>query len=406
MAEFRMPSLGADMDFGRVVEWLVRPGDRVERGQIIVEIETDKGTFEVESPSAGLVGDLVVAAGSKVRVGTVLTTIGDGAAPPTPVAAPTAVPGPVAPQPPQPTVAPPAAPTAGPRVRISPLARRMAESLGIDPAALHGTGTGGAITKADVEAAASGRPAAVPTPSTPPEAARPEVAPGAPTEADAARIAMRRAIAAAVSRSKREIPHYYLETDVDLTAALGWLERRNAERPVADRVLPAVLLIKAVAKALRQFPDLNGFWTDGGFRPSAAINVGVAIALRGGGLVAPAIHDTDVKSVDELMTALRDVVARARSGRLRGSEMTDATATVTSLGDEGASTVFGVIYPPQVAIIGFGRIAERAWAENGMLAARRVVTVTLAADHRATDGHYGGLFLAELGRLLHAPDSL
>lgn len=401
-----MPSLGADMDFGRVVEWLVRPGDRVERGQIIVEIETDKGTFEVESPSAGLVGDLVVAAGSKVRVGTVLTTIGDGAAPPTPAVAPTAVPGPVAPQPPQPTVAAPAAPTAGPRVRISPLARRMAESLGIDPTALHGTGTGGAITKADVEAAASGRPAAVQTPSTPPEAARPEVAPGAPTEADAARIAMRRAIAAAVSRSKREIPHYYLETDVDLTAALGWLERRNAERPVADRVLPAVLLIKAVAKALRQFPDLNGFWTDGGFRPSAAINVGVAIALRGGGLVAPAIHDTDVKSVDELMTALRDVVARARSGRLRGSEMTDATATVTSLGDEGASTVFGVIYPPQVAIIGFGRIAERAWAENGMLAARRVVTVTLAADHRATDGHYGGLFLAELGRLLHAPDSL
>jgi pyruvate dehydrogenase E2 component (dihydrolipoyllysine-residue acetyltransferase) len=406
MAEFRMPSLGADMDFGRVVEWLVRPGDRVERGQIIVEIETDKGTFEVESPSAGLVGDLVVAAGSKVRVGTVLATIGDGAAPPTPVAAPTAVPGLVAPQPPRPTVAAPATPTAGPRVRISPLARRMAESLGIDPTALHGTGAGGAITKADVEAAASGRPAAVRTPSTRPEAARPVVAPGAPTEADPARIAMRRAIAAAVSRSKREIPHYYLETDVDLTAALGWLERRNAERPVADRVLPAVLLIKAVAKALRQFPDLNGFWTDGGFRPSAAINVGVAIALRGGGLVAPAIHDTDVKSVDELMTALRDVVARARSGGLRGSEMTDATATVTSLGDEGASTVFGVIYPPQVAIIGFGRIAERAWAENGMLAARRVVTVTLAADHRATDGHYGGLFLAELGRLLHAPDSL
>ena len=282
----------------------------------------------------------------------------------------------------------------------------MAESLGIDPTALHGTGTGGAITKADVEAAASGRPATVQTPSTAPEAARRVVAPGAATEADAARIAMRRAIAAAVSRSKREIPHYYLETDVDLTAALGWLERRNAERPVADRVLPAVLLIKAVAKALRQFPDLNGFWIDGGFRPGAAVNVGVAIALRGGGLVAPAIHDTDVKSVDELMTALRDVVARARSGRLRGSEMTDATATVTSLGDEGASTVFGVIYPPQVAIIGFGRIAERAWAENGMLAARRVVTVTLAADHRATDGHYGGLFLAELGRLLHAPDSL
>jgi pyruvate dehydrogenase E2 component (dihydrolipoamide acetyltransferase) len=217
---------------------------------------------------------------------------------------------------------------------------------------------------------------------------------------------MRRAIAAAVSRSKREIPHYYLTTDIDLTSALGWLERRNAQRPVAERVLPAVLLIKAVAAALRQYPDLNGFWTDGAFQPGAAINIGVAIALRGGGLVVPAIHDADHKTVEELMAALRDLVARSRAGGLRGSEMTDATVTVTSLGDEGASTVFGVIYPPQVAVVGFGRTTERPWAEDGLLGVRRVITATLAADHRATDGHYGGLFLAELSRLLHLPDSL
>lgn len=412
MVEFRMPSLGADMDFGRVVEWLVRPGDRVERGQIIVEVETDKGTFEVESPATGLVGALVVSAGAKVPVGAVLATIGDGVAPPlvtppptAPVAPPSARPAPAAP------AAGPSAPPVPSRARISPLARRMAQALGVDVTRIHGTGAGGSITKADVEAAAAsataGAPARAPLPPAPVAA---EIVTPAPRSveapADAARAAMRRAIAAAVSRSKREIPHYYLATDIDLTPALGWLERRNAQRPVAERVLPTVLLTKAVAMALRRFPDLNGFWTAEGFQPGAAVNVGVAIALRGGGLVAPAIHDTDRKTIDELMAALRDLVARSRAGGLRGSEMTDATVTVTNLGDEGASTVFGVIYPPQVAIIGFGRILERAWAEDGMLAARRVVTATLAADHRATDGHYGGSFLAELDRLLHAPESL
>jgi pyruvate dehydrogenase E2 component (dihydrolipoamide acetyltransferase) len=134
--------------------------------------------------------------------------------------------------------------------------------------------------------------------------------------------------------------------------------------------------------------------------------VGVAIALRTGGLVAPAIHDTDEKSLTELMRALRDLVRRARSGGLRGSEMTDPTFTITNLGEQGVTTVFGIISPPQVAIAGFGKITERPWAEDGMLAVRPVVTATLAADHRATDGHYGGLFLAEVGRLLETPEAL
>ena len=410
-----MPSLGADMDFGRVVEWLVRPGDRVERGQVIVEIETDKGTFEVESPATGAVAQLIVAPGSKVPVGTVIATIGDGVTPPVATVAPARAAGPppavVAPEAPPPPA--PSPPLGSARARISPLARRLAEALGVDVATLRGTGMGGSITKADVERAAAATrgatPPAVgapPAPAAPPAAAESRPAEVPEATADAARTAMRRAIAAAVTRSKREIPHYYLETDIDLSLALGWLERHNAERRVAERVLPAVLLIKAVAVALRHYPGLNGFWRDGAFQPSDAINIGVAIALRGGGLVVPAIHHTDRPTVDELMIALRDLVARSRAGGLRGSEMTDATVTVTSLGDEGASTVFGVIYPPQVAVVGFGRITERPWAEGGLLGVRRVITATLAADHRVTDGHYGGLFLAELGRLLHAPDSL
>jgi pyruvate dehydrogenase E2 component (dihydrolipoamide acetyltransferase) len=217
---------------------------------------------------------------------------------------------------------------------------------------------------------------------------------------------MRQAVAAAVSRSKREIPHYYLGTDIDMSAALDWLEETNAQRPITQRILPAALLLKAVALALLEYPSLNGWWTEGAFRAGGGVHLGVAISLRGGGLIAPAIHDVDRLSPVALMAALGDLVQRARGGGLRGSEMTDATITVSNLGDEGVQLLFGVIYPPQVALVGFGRISERPWASGGLLGVRPVVTATLSADHRATDGHYGARFLAELARRLQAPEAL
>lgn len=369
MTDFRMPSLGADMDYGRVVEWRVKPGDIVRRGDIIIEVETDKGTFEVESPIDGPVAQIVVPTGTRVPVGTVLATLG----------------------------AAQAAPAAATPLRASPAARQLAEERHIDLAQLRGTGPDGAITIADVERAvgAKSEPRAEPIAAAPP-----------PPVAEEGRAAMRRAIAAAVTRSKREIPHYYLATDIDLSNALTWMEAENQRRSVAERLLPSALTIKATAAALTQYRDLNGFWIGGAFRAGNGIHVGVAVSLRGGGLIAPAIHDADKKSLNEVMAALRDVVARARGGGLRASEMTDATITVTSLGDQGVTTVIGVIYPPQVAIVGFGKITERAWASGGSLNARRAVTVSLAADHRVTDGHYGGLFLAEIDRLLQAPEAL
>ena len=217
---------------------------------------------------------------------------------------------------------------------------------------------------------------------------------------------MRRAIAAAMSRSKREIPHYYLATDIDVTPLLAWLAAENAKRSVVERLLPAVPLMKAVALALREVPELNGFWIDGAFRPSSAVHLGMAIAMRGGGLVAPAIHDADRKTCDELMAALRDLITRVRGGRLRSSEMVDPTVTLTSLGEQGVAQVFGVIYPPQVAIVGLGRIGERPWVTAGTVAVRQVLTASLAADHRVSDGHRGALFLAALDRLLQAPATL
>ena len=177
-------------------------------------------------------------------------------------------------------------------------------------------------------------------------------------------------------------------------------------RPVTERVLFAAVLLTAIARALRDVPELNGFWVDGGFRPAAAIHLGVGIALRGGGLVAPAIHDAGERSVDDMMRALSDLVQRARGGSLRSSELTDATVTVTNLGDQGVETVYGVIYPPQVALVGLGKVVQRPWAEDGAVSVRPLIHATLSGDHRASVGHRGALFLAALDRILQSPEDL
>ena len=211
---------------------------------------------------------------------------------------------------------------------------------------------------------------------------------------------------AAMARSKREIPHYYVAEDIPLALALAWLQDENTRRPLAERLLPAALLLKAVAVALRRYPELNGFWRDGAFVPGSAIHLGVAISLRQGGLIAPALLDADRKPLTTLMQELTDLVKRTRAGSLRSSELGAATVTVTNLGDQGTQTVFGVITPPQVALVGFGRVTERPWIEHGELKALPVVTASLAADHRVSDGHRGALFLRELAELLQHPDEL
>jgi pyruvate dehydrogenase E2 component (dihydrolipoamide acetyltransferase) len=275
---------------------------------------------------------------------------------------------------------------------MTPAARRRAAELGLSLIGIRGTGPDGTVSLADVEAAASRGPGTTPAQRAP----RPSFDPAE----------MRKAIGTAMARSKREIPHYYLTQTVDLGRVLAWLESANRERPPTERLLPAVLFLKATARALRKVPELNGFWQKDGFRPGAGIHLGWAISLRGGGLIAPAVHDADQKSLAELMTALRDLVQRARTGGLRSSELTDPTITVTNLGERGAETVIGVIYPPQVALVGFGRIVERPWVVDGALAVRPVVSLSLAADHRASDGHRGGVLLAEIERLLQEPGAL
>jgi pyruvate dehydrogenase E2 component (dihydrolipoamide acetyltransferase) len=418
MAEFRMPSLGADMEVGTVIQWLIKPGDAVKRGDIIAVVDTEKADIEVEVFEAGIVQSIVVPEGRKVPVGEVLALIQT-------VGAPVAR---VQPQVSAPKVAPPApAPTPGilrielppkkpplpaaHRPRVSPLAMRIALDLGVNLSTLKGTGPEGAITKADVERAA--KVAVAPSAAPPPAAPGPVIEP--PKVARAARsaagleerhAAMRKVIAAAMARSKREVPHYYLGTHIDMSRAMAWLQAENLKRPVTERLLYSVLLLKAVAMAVGQFPEMNGFWIDGAFKASTAVHVGVAISLRGGGLIAPALHDVDKKTLAEIMANLRDLVNRVRAGVLRSSEIADATITVTSLGEQGVETVYGVIYAPQVALIGFGNLAERPWAADGMIGARPVIVATLSGDHRASDGHRGGRFLATIDRLLQDPEKL
>jgi len=262
---------------------------------------------------------------------------------------------------------------------------------GLDISAIKGTGPGGAIVVADVEQAAAGAP---------PQAEKKRAAIGLDLDA------MRVAIAAAMARSKREIPHYYLQHQVDLTPCEEWLEKANAVRPPGERILMGALTVKAVALALRRYPAFNGFYQNGRFEPSPAIHAGVAIAIRGGGLAAPAIRDSDKLSLDELMARLRDLVQRTRAGHLRSSELGDPTITVSSLGDRGVEALFGIIYPPQVALVGFGKAMQRPWVAGGAVVPRSVVTITLSADHRVSDGHAGALFVAEIGRLLEEPDKL
>jgi len=390
-----MPSLGADMEAGTLVEWLKHPGDAIKRGDIIAVVDTQKGAIEIEVFENGILDQTVVTPGEKVPVGTVLALIrGTG---PEPHGRPPGPPIPSAP-PVVPTAAaepPPPAPAAvgeqSGRVRVSPLARKLAADLGVDVTHVKGTGALGAITREDVERVAAARKAHAPQPDTaPPDRA----------------TAMRAAIAAAMARSKREIPHYYLAKTIDMKVALAWLRAQNEQRPITDRLLPAVLLIKAVALALREVPELNGHWIDGGFRKGAGIHVGCAISLRGGGLVAPALHDADQTDPLALMRQLQDLVARARAGSLKSSEFADPTITVTNLGEQGVDATFGIIYPPQVALVGFGRIAERPWIGSEKIETRPLMTATLSGDHRASDGHRGGVFLTAVDRLLQTPEKL
>lgn len=474
MAEFTMPSLGADMEEGVLADWFVGEGETVERGQVIAAVDTDKAVIDVEVFTSGVVERLLVEPGTTVAVGAplaVITEADPGSDEDLGEQGPAAA-----------TDAPPLGAdedrtrvTGGAQLHhasrvLSPLVRRLAERLHVDPTGVDGTGPGGRVTRSDVERAATA-PTVIPptTAARAGKAGRTKASPrarrlatrrgidlaqvrgtgagGAVREADVIastqvaaggqaaagrdvgtggppighegpgdvgrdgadsdhRTTMRNAIARAMTRSNAEIPHYHLTHLVDLAALQTFLEAANSTRPPADRLLPAAALLKATALAANDVPELNGFWVDDGFRAGDGVHVAVAVALRDGGLIAPVIHHADRMSLDEVMEAMRDLVQRARRGGLRGADMQTATLTVTNLGDRGVDTVHGVIHPPQVALVGAGRVLERPLVVDGDVVARPSVVLTLAADHRATDGQTGSRMLNRISSYLQQPEGL
>jgi pyruvate dehydrogenase E2 component (dihydrolipoamide acetyltransferase) len=391
MIEFQMPSLGADMEAGTLIEWRKKPGDAVKRGDIIAEVETQKGLIEIEVFDEGIIGELLIKEGTKVPVGTVMALINSSA--PTLETKKETTSEKIAPVI-QPTEEKIAEKASGEKfeekhIKASPLAKRIAAENNIDLSLIQGTGEDYAITKEDVEnTIAQKEIIAKPVEKT-------------PLQLEAIRLA----VAAAVSKSNKEIPHYYLEKKIDMTKALTWLREANSKRPIQKRLLPAALIIKATAKSLVDFPNLNAIW-DNGLHLKKEINIGFVVSLRGGGVIVPAIRNANTKTIDEIMEALNDIIPRARAMKLRSSDLTDTTISITSLGEGGADMVFGVIYPPQVAIVGFGGSSQQPFVENGMLGIRPVFTATLAGDHRATDGLTGSDFLSTLNNYLQNPESL
>lgn len=400
-----MPSLGADMDEGKLVEWLVAPGDKVSRGDIVAVVETQKGAIEIEIFEQGEIAELLVQPGKTLPVGAPLARISvagetEAAAPPASPApareAPKPVEAPAQRRAPEPVVevAAQVPATRGGPVLSSPAARARAAEIGIALDSVAGSGPGGAVLLSDVDRHAKAKPAPLAEPA---QGGGPKAKPGL----DMAE--MRRAIAAAMSRAKREIPHYYLSHEIDLQAVQDRLAAVNAARTPDRRLLMGALLVHATVRALSKVPELNGRFETEPYRPSTAVHCGLAVAMRGGGLIAPAILEANEKDPDMIMDAMRDIVARTRSGRLRNSEITQGTITVSSLGESGVDALIGVIYPPQVALVGFGAPRVRPMVHDGVIEPRLAVTVSLAADHRVSDGRRGALFLAEIARLLQEP---
>ncbi|MDX1781217.1 MAG: dihydrolipoamide acetyltransferase family protein [Thalassovita sp.] len=386
MGVFKMPSLGADMEDGKLVEWLVEPGDTVKRGDVVAVVETQKGAIEIEIFEDGVVERIDAALGATLPVGAPLAVIRREGEPeavaPADVREPE--PAPVT-KPAKPVATPPSVVTEAGEFPASPAARAQAAELGLDLSGLKGTGPAGAVVLADVERAGEG--------------AR------KPAKQGLDFAAMRDAIAAAMTRSKQEIPHYYLDHDIDLQAAEDWRRARNADCAPADRILMGALLVKAAALAAVNVKGMNGQYRDR-FEPSETVNAGMAVALRGGGLIAPAIMDAAGLSLDQLMEAMRDLVARSRAGRLKGSEMTEGTITISSLGETGVDGMTGVIYPPQVALVAFGTPRPVPRVVGAAVVPRTCVRVTLSADHRVSDGRRGAKFLKQIDTLLQRPEEL
>jgi len=423
-----MPALSPTMTEGTLARWLKKEGDTVKAGDVIAEIETDKATMEVEAVDEGVLGRILVADGTQgVKVNepiAVLVEKGE-AVPPGAVGAPppppTAVPAPAA----APAPAAPAASgnghAAGERVFASPLARRMAAQAGIGLEALKGSGPSGRIVRADIEAAQKGGaiPALAPVPAPaaalavppPPAAPAPAAKPVGPLAPHTlvAHTTMRRVIARRLTEAKQTVPHFYVSMDIEIDALLKLRADLNARSPKdgpgAFKLSVNDLIIKAAAVTLRGMPRVNAAWTEEGVALFNDVDISVAVSIADG-LITPIIRGADRKGLSAISAEMKDLAARAKSGKLKPEEFQGGGFSISNMGMYGVSNFAAIINPPQAGILAVAAGQQRPVVKDGALAIATVMTCTLSVDHRVVDGALGAQWLAAFKRVVEDPLSL
>ncbi|MCA3351499.1 MAG: pyruvate dehydrogenase complex dihydrolipoamide acetyltransferase [Roseomonas sp.] len=414
-----MPALSPTMTEGNLARWLKQEGDRIKAGDVIAEIETDKATMEVEAVDEGILGRILVPAGTQaVKVNDVIAVLVEaGEAVPAvgaaPKAAPAAAPAP-APVAAAPAAAAPApAPASGDRVFASPLARRMAAQAGLDISKIAGSGPNGRIVKADVDAALSRgpAPAAAPAAAPAPVAAPRPAAPVAITAPHTAipNSSMRKVIARRLSESKATIPHFYVSTDVEIDALLKIRADLNARSPKdgpgAYKLSVNDLVIKATAVTLRRFPNVNAMWTEDAILQLHDVDISVAVSIPDG-LITPIVKGADIKGLAAISNEMKDLAARAKSGKLKPEEFQGGGFSISNMGMYGVRDFAAIINPPQSGILAVSAGEQRPVVKNGALAIATVMTLTLSVDHRVIDGALAAEFLQALKRNIEDPLSL
>ncbi|MFE2961711.1 dihydrolipoamide acetyltransferase family protein [Nocardia tengchongensis] len=413
MSEVTMPRLSDTMEEGIVAAWLKQVGDQVKAGEILAEIETDKALMELEAYEDGVLEQILAAPGTTVAIGEPIALLGDGsgssAPAPAPAPAPAAAP---APAPAQAVSAPAAVNSSAPaesgeRKKSSPLARKVAKELGVDITAVTGTGPGGRVTKQDVETASSTAAPVAPAPAVAAPAAAPAPAAVAPATGDYDEIPLttiQRVSAQRLTESMQQAPHIYLTSAIDVTELLAFRAQINKtlDETGAGKVSVNDLLVKAVATALRLDPSVNVSFAGDKLLRHKAINIGIAVATDAG-LFVPVIHDADRKSVSAIAAEGRDKATRARDRKLKGEDMSGGTFTISNLGMFGIEQFTAVINPPESAILAVGAAQDELKLDGEQVVSRKILRVTLSADHRSIDGAVAARFLQQLKELIEHP---
>ena len=387
-----MPALGFDMTEGLLARWLKNEGDPVEKGHAIAEIETEKATVEIEAAAAGILARIIVHAGETVPVGTVIGVIAEageevaaGSAPASPEPSPSApVPGDGE-----------GAAASGPRVKASPVARKMAEEAGLDLSRIKGTGPGGRVSERDVQAAIGAGPAPAPpgVPAAP--------APGATVPMNR----MRRTIARRMTESKSTAPHFYITVEINMDGAMKVREQLNALAPEEERISVNDLVVAAAARTLARFPAMNASYREGNLEMHPRVNIGIVVALEDG-LIPPVLRDADKKPLKRIAAESRALAERARTNKLRSDDLGGGTFTVSNLGMFDVDEFIAIINPPEAAILAVGAVTLRPVAAAGEVRIAPLMKTTLSVDHRVADGAQAGRFLQEFKKLLENPATL